>query len=643
MREVSGGNYCQNDLRPNFVLGDATNVDLVRIEWPSGNVQELTDFSPNRMLTIKESVFILPTNPSSSLNGSVTLIRTPVLGGMAFQWRFEGTDLAGQTNHLLKLTNIVANQAGPYGVVVTTPNTTITNHVCLTVDPTFTKITTGPLVTELGESSGATWGDFDGDGYPDVFVSRYKTALSTFYHNNRDGSFSATAPLPFQTKPDVWWAPTLAADLDNDGKLDLFAPRQGKPSFFYFNNGDGTFTASQFESATSWNVAVADYDRDGLLDLYLSMDGRLFRNNGDRTFTRTGSVGSAAGSAWGDYDDDGWPELFTAAVLWKRDSTGSFKRAKTFGVANAIHGAWGDYNNDGFLDLCVAAFGGNSYVYRNLGKGEFELAAIGQTITGYYNSASWADYDNDGFLDLFMTYGNSGRNSLFHNNGDGTFTRIQTGSVVNEAPTGSGTDFASVSGLWFDYDNDGFLDLYVANGSGPGTAITANFLYHNNGNSNAWLKVELVGTASNHDGVGAKVRAQAKYSGQSRWQRRDISAGDALSGNQLYAHFGLGDATNVMTLRIEWPSGVVQELQNVAPKQFLTIWEPPALKAAIQEDGACELTVTAEPNRTWRIDASADLQTWQAIATVKNTTAQFGYTDSVSAAMACRFYRVVAE
>jgi hypothetical protein len=111
----------------------------------------------------------------------------------------------------------------------------------------------------------------------------------------------------------------------------------------------------------------------------------------------------------------------------------------------------------------------------------------------------------------------------------------------------------------------------------------------------------------------------------------------------MISYFGLGNATNVMTLRIEWPSGALQELSNLAVNQFHTIWEPPAMKAAIQEDGACVLMVTAEPNRAWRIEGSADLRTWQELGTVNNLTATFGYTDSASAHMSSRFYRVVAK
>ncbi len=234
--------------------------------------------------------------------------------------------------------------------------------------------------------------------------------------------------------------------------------------------------------------------------------------------------------------------------MFRNDGTGRFVAVSnlvTRTTAPVIGGAWGDYDNDGRLDLCVAALNGTSVVYRNLGNGEFERPAGTPTVTGRHNFAAWADYDNDGFLDLFFSGGKSG-NKLFHNNGDGTFTRITTGSIVNELPPlGAG----SYAGLWFDYDNDGFLDLYVINGDDASSIPTANQLYHNNGNSNAWLRVKPVGTVSNRDGIGAKVRVQAIYAGQLRWQRRDIIGGDEDNGNHLTADFGLGNATVVSKLR----------------------------------------------------------------------------------------------
>lgn len=354
-----------------FGLGDATDVDLVRIEWPSGNVQELSDQTPNQMLKITELLRISPVNPSSSLNGSVTL-SSPA--GDAYQWQFNGADLASQTNKTLKLTNIQASQQGRYSVVVTSGDTTQTNYTYVHVDTQFTKIIGGPLVTDLGCGFGAAWGDFDGDGYPDLFASRYKLGLSKFYHNNRDGTFSATATEPSQATPDVWYC-GVSADFDNDGKLDLFVPRENKPGFFYFNNGDGTFTASQFQSGNPWSDSAVDYNRDGFLDLYVSYAGELYQNNGDRTFTRMEKkdVGDilaskqSTGTAWADYDDDGWLDVFCTvnsglSRMFHNDGTGRFVSVTNLATqSSAIAGAWGDYDNDGRADLCAVSLGGTTF------------------------------------------------------------------------------------------------------------------------------------------------------------------------------------------------------------------------------------------------------------------------------------------
>jgi hypothetical protein len=141
---------------------------------------------------------------------------------------------------------------------------------------------------------------------------------------------------------------------------------------------------------------------------------------------------------------------------------------------------------------------------------------------------------------------------------------------------------------WGDYDNDGFLDLFVSQGYFEPEPHT-NLLYHNNGNANAWLNVKLVGTRSNRSAIGAKVRVKAFYRGASRWQLREISGGDSGANQQsLNAEFGLADATIVDTLRVEWPSGAVTELHDVAPRQHLTITEPgdrPTCGDGIDNDG----------------------------------------------------------
>jgi hypothetical protein len=143
--------------------------------------------------------------------------------------------------------------------------------------------------------------------------------------------------------------------------------------------------------------------------------------------------------------------------------------------------------------------------------------------------------------------------------------------------TGDTSGIECYSPTWVDVDNDGFLDLFVTRNSG---GPISNLLYHNGGNSNAWLKVKLVGTVSNRSAVGAKVHVRATVGGKTLWQLRQIDAGGGWNVVPLVAHFGLGDATNVDTLRIEWPSGTVQEFANITPRQTLTITEPPRLLAS---------------------------------------------------------------
>jgi hypothetical protein len=233
---------------------------------------------------------------------------------------------------------------------------------------------------------------------------------------------------------------------------------------------------------------------------------------------------------------------------------------------------------------------------------------------------------------------------LYHNNGDGSFTRVTSGSLANDLGNGTGC-------VWGDYDNDGFLDLFVARGALNG-AQSANLLYRNNGNSNAWIKIRLVGTASNRSAIGAKVRVHASIRGRAMWQMREISTGGDgnLSGSLLEAHFGLGDATNIDQLRIEWPSGIVQTITNVAPRQIFTVVEHQAISVApftvtgtlTSTNNALSLGVSGNPGAVYVFEVSTNLISWSKIGVRSNATGTVTFADSAAARSSKRFYRVSA-
>ncbi len=457
----------------------------------------------------------------------------------------------------------------------------------------FTAITNGPVVTERGDSTGCAWADYDNDGNLDLFVSNFGTPFNYLYRNNGDGSFTrvtigAIATDDANSEGAAW------GDYDNDGHLDLFvAVGLAGNDLLYRNNGDGSFTKVTSgpvvqSGGNSRGCAWGDYDNDGSLDLFVAneqgQNNFLFHNNGDGTFARiaSGSIvndgGASYGCAWGDYDNDGYLDLFVANLnqnnfLYHNNRDGTFTRINSGPIVSdgaASQGcAWGDYDNDGLLDLFVANRNQRNFLYHNEGHGTFTAITNGPVVNdvGYSWSPAWIDYDNDGNLDLFVANGpGSGpgqNNFLYHNNGDGTFTRITAGSVANDGASSDGS-------AWGDYDNDGFLDLFVSNLNDQN-----NLLYRNDGNANNWLTVRCVGQRSNRSGIGAKVRLKTMADGQSRWQMREISGGSGYgSQNAPYACFGVGAATNIDIVRLEWPSGVVQELHTMGPRQRLTMTEP---------------------------------------------------------------------
>ncbi len=459
----------------------------------------------------------------------------------------------------------------------------------------FTRILEGDIAQDTGPSVGCAWGDYDSDGYPDFFIADAGPTASRLYHNNGDGTFSRVTEGPLvndlsDTDTGVW------ADYDNDGDLDLFMANYSTPQdSFYRNEGNGVFTKvtqGAWVMDTGYGVGAAwgDYDNDGFLDLYVANSGGqnnfLYRNNGDGTMTRitsgppVTSGGNSHGCAWSDYDGDGYPDLFViggngqSEQQFHNSGDGTFTRIIQGPLVTAGGNDEGiscaDYDNDGDPDVLVTGFGLNeNRLYRNDGWEGFKPVAASGLKNGNSNNGAWGDYDNDGYLDLFIAnYAQD--NFLFHNNGDGTFAQVTEGALVHDGGRSCGC-------AWADYDNDGDLDLFVANGIdffGTNPPAEPGFLYRNDGGTNHWLMLRLVGVASNRSAIGAKVRILATIGGETFWQLREVSGGDGYcSQNDLRVHFGLGDATTVESVRIEWPSGITQFLRDVAVNQLLTLEE----------------------------------------------------------------------
>jgi hypothetical protein len=333
---------------------------------------------------------------------------------------------------------------------------------------------------------------------------------------------------------------------------------------------------------------------------------RLYKNNGDGTLTQIADAAGLAYATYGkddgficsfaDYDNDGLMDVAFSGggdkeALYRQNSDGTFSDVTAPAGLNPrklCQGiAWGDYNNDGLLDLYVARGSdrgtnfGNT-LYRNNGNGTFtDVTAAAGVSSGTNNwSAVWGDYDNDGFLDLFITcpgttaFGPGNANILYHNNGNGTFTNVAAAEGV--ALQDDLVTSAHKTAAWADYDNDGFLDLIVKDGIGKegagGPAATGlHRLFKNNGNNNHFIKVKLVGVQSNKGGIGARVTVT--YAGRMGFrQNNGGGGGEFVSQGSEPLHFGIGSATSA-TVEVIWPSGVVDSLLLVAADSTLTVVE----------------------------------------------------------------------
>ena len=480
---------------------------------------------------------------------------------------------------------------------------------------TFVRITdTGPHVTDALKSLSGAWGDYDGDGDPDLFVGNIGAAL--LYRNDGDELFVSVPGPPADLTPDAAHTMSVWGDYDDDGDLDLYRTtfaidENGSPGIplpnQLFRNDGGAFVPvatsddSTYSPAASW----VDYDLDGDLDLFAAGStgavDLMYRNDGGSFVRRAGLpfLNTFAGGAlqsWVDYDADGDPDLYMVNhgapnELWRNERIGTGVPESFTSVANSgltddgagidFGASWGDYDNDGDLDVFIATLGADE-LFRNDGGTFVPVTGI-PLVQGSQSSSGGAfgDYDNDGDLDLFVPHAAATLQvpDLWRNDGDGSFvatTPAEVGDILLGLPRPQDSE-------WADYDSDGDLDLYVNNYTNLPGNPRPNRLYRNEGNGNAWLEVRLSGTTSNRSAVGAVIRVKATIFGAPVWQMRDVVAGPTSFEFQreLRAHFGMGDASSVDSLVVEWPSGTVQVLTGVSTSQDIQVVEEAAVGASV--------------------------------------------------------------
>jgi hypothetical protein len=506
-------------------------------------------------------------------------------------------------------------------------------------DGSFEDVTRRVGLAGLDGVSVGLFADYDNDGHKDFFVSRTFTPNQLF-HNNGDGTF---ADVTAHSGIGADCCTTVAAwgDYDNDGFLDLyvgryldprknipttFYARNGEPNRLYHNNGDGTFIdvtdkAGVGETGLCLGSVWGDYDDDGYPDLYVVNDfGRntLYHNNRNGTFTdvtvssNTLAYGAGMNASFADYDNDGLLDIYVTNIrsehAWFAETPTVFR----YMYNSFKQGVWKSdmplywemfrQSGFGFADIFKQMASGNTLL-RNKGDGTFEdvTSQANANPIGWFWGASFADFDNDGWQDIYAAdgwvYNDRGteieldflnnvvsrqkdyktgiffdpgyfghtswhgweRNRHLRNNGDGTFTEIGTAAGTDLITNSRGV---AVADFW----NRGRLDIAVA-ASTDRHALLKNLI----DNGSSWLGVELTGTRTNRDAVGARITIEV----EGKRQMREIVLGDGYgSQNSLRQYFGLGANTKVDELTIRWPrSGITQKFRDIRANQILQITE----------------------------------------------------------------------
>lgn len=478
---------------------------------------------------------------------------------------------------------------------------------------------------------GCAMADLDADGDLDLYVVDGMGDPNRLFRNDGPSNF-VEAASSFNLVDDGYGKSTTFVDWDNDGDLDFlltrFGPTQGDRLFR--NNGDGTFAdvtaGSGFDLIKNYHTgaAWADYDKDGLVDCYVmcyagDLKNSLMKNLGDGHFVDVAgalglwnNTGFGFQPGWIDYDLDNDMDLYlandvfgTTNRLYRNNGDGTFtdvsEASHTDKDLSTMGLAIGDPDNDGDPDMYMTNIYEGNVMLRNMGNGTF-LDVTLSSGTGVYKTcwgSDFLDYNNDGRLDLYVCAMIPGtnmgdgpvRNKLYRNNGGFVFSDVSTGSGADD----NGYSYGSCQG---DYDNDGDLDIYVTNwyaqdGAAP-SALYENLHTPRGQQGNDFVRVKLVGTVSNRDAIGAKVELSYVYGKQYRWRQCGSSY---VSCSEPTLHFGMRDATVADYVRVTWPSGLVEQVNNVPAGSTLTLVEGQATSDVPSEPRLGELRVVGlQPN-----------------------------------------------
>jgi hypothetical protein len=453
-------------------------------------------------------------------------------------------------------------------------------------DGTFTDVTEKAGVAGQGYSMGAAAADYDNDGWTDLYITGVNRNI--LYHNNHDGTFTDVTQKAEVTGifggKKLWSVSAAWIDYDNDGLLDLFVTNyvdwslenshvcgspgkrlscqpsmyKGEPNLLYHNNGDGTFTDVSAATGIAnsigkgMGVAIADYDGDGWIDIFVANDNErnfLFKNRHGQGFDELGVESFVA------YTDDGVP-------------------VSSMGVD------FRDWSNSGRPGVFVTALGGETFPLFLNEDGKLFTMATYESGIGFasFKMSGWGagiyDLDNDGYKDLFSANSHVSENADVnpqqqYRQPNGIFQNLRNGrfqDVSAEAGPALRLRAAHRGAAFGDLNNDGKVDVVISAIGSP-----AELLYNTSTGSNHWIAIETVGGKSNHDGIGAQI----KLTGESGLVQYNAitTAGSYASSSDKRAHFGLGQDSLVKEIELRWPSGTLQVLQNVKADQILKVRE----------------------------------------------------------------------